>query len=164
MSDRLRTAVLAGVPFGLAMGAFFWWQHGVPLGPLLGVAAGVMFGAALARFSHSEAVAQGSAAELEPGELIRHEGPANHFTRGDSTGGRLYLTDRRLYFKSHGFNLKDHELTVPLADVAAARATRTLGIIPNGLLIERRDGQRERFVVSGRAAWVAALSGRARGT
>jgi hypothetical protein len=162
MNDRLKMAVQTGVPFGLAMAGFFSWQHGAPLGPVLGIVTGVLFGTALSAFAGSKAVAQGSLAELDPGEIVRHEGPANHFTPGDSAGGRLYLTDHRLYFKSHGFNLKDHTLSLPLDDIAGARAGRTMGVIPNGLLVERRDGRTERFVVGGRAAWMAALSGRIR--
>ena len=33
----------------------------------------------------------------------------------------------------------------------------TLGVIPNGLKVMRRDGTAERFVLSNRSAWVRAI-------
>ena len=64
-------------------------------------------------------------------------------------GGRLFLTDRRLLLKPHRGNFQAHEMSVPLADVAAAKAAITAGIIPNGLKVARTGGSAERFVVEG---------------
>lgn len=44
--------------------------------------------------------------ELEPGEEIRAEMSANHFLHGESRGGHVLLTDRRLAFRPHRFNVQ----------------------------------------------------------
>jgi hypothetical protein len=67
-------------------------------------------------------------------------------------GGWLYLTDQRLVFLSHGFNIQEHKLSIPLEEIVEARPCATARIIPNGLRIVTTEGE-ERFVVEGRRSW-----------
>jgi hypothetical protein len=71
-------------------------------------------------------------------------------------GGWLYLTTKRLYFRSHAFNNQNHELVIPLREITNAKRSWTAGIIPNGLTVETAKG-RERFVVNGARSWVEAI-------
>lgn len=158
MRRFLVRATYAGVPFGLAMWVVFAQRYGARFSWPFAAAAGVGFGAALAAFVAAQQPRL--APPLEGEHVIRH-GPANHFKGIEAVGGWLYLTDTRLFFRSHGFNVQNHELSVPLADLVGVDACRTLGIVPNGLRLSLRD-RTERFVVENRRAWVTAI-GSARG-
>jgi hypothetical protein len=95
-----------------------------------------------------------SAEAIFEGEAVILQGPANHFLRGEGRGGWLTLTPTRLAFRSHGVNLQNRPVDIDIDDVAEAVAVLTVGIVPNGLRIRRKDGQRESFVVSRRKEWV----------
>ncbi|MBX7114286.1 MAG: hypothetical protein K1X64_08120 [Myxococcaceae bacterium] len=44
--------------------------------------------------------------ELEPGEAIVRQVTANHFENGEARGGDLLITNRRLGFRPHRFNVQ----------------------------------------------------------
>jgi hypothetical protein len=73
--------------------------------------------------------------ELEPGERVLEETSAGHFLGGESRGGKLLLTDRRIAFRPHRFNVQLDTWSVPRAEVTSAR--------PMGmrmLVVRTRDG------------------------
>jgi len=94
------------------------------------------------------------AIQLEDGEILLKEGPANHFKGMEAVGGKLHLTNRRLLFQSHSFNVQTHEETYLLADIASVRTRNTLGIVPNGIGVMLNNNHEERFVVNGRQEWI----------
>jgi hypothetical protein len=59
--------------------------------------------------------------ELEPGERVIEEISAGHFLGGESRGGKLLLTDRRIAFRPHRFNVQLDTWSVPRAEVTGAR-------------------------------------------
>jgi len=156
----LGTALRTGVPFGLFMGAYFTWQNGLPGGPVAGLVSGVLFGLTIGVFQDVQAQKLAVAGDVFEGEPILHQGPANHRRGREMRGGWLVLTDRRLVFRSHGKNLQNAPLDLPLAEVRGAEPCRTLGIVPNGVRVLRTDGGEERFVVADRATWIAKLAAR----
>ena len=100
--------------------------------------------------------------DLQPGERLIRDGGANLMRGMEAVGGRLFLTDRRLHFASHAFNIARGATDLPLADIAATAPcwTKFLGVIPllpNSLAVRTRDGAEYRFVVYGRRAWQAAI-------
>jgi hypothetical protein len=95
---------------------------------------------------------------FDEGEVVRKAGLANHFKGVEGVGGKLYLTDKRLRFRSHRLNVQVHDESVALSEIGAAQGTRTLGIIPNGLRITLRSGEAKRFVIEDRSAWLEELS------
>jgi hypothetical protein len=152
----LKTAVMTGVPFGLIMGVFCALRGPIPLGwvfGLAGLASGVVFGILMAAFAEWQRSRFTREDPCHQGERLLKQGPANHFRGWEGVGGWLYLTDRRLLFRSHRFNVQRHELSIPLDAILEARACATLGVVPNGLHVETARGA-ERFVVEGRAGWV----------
>jgi hypothetical protein len=153
MSRFFKTTIFAGVPFGLLMGLFFTLRYGSSFGCASGLAVGVLFGLTLASFVTWQSARFSRQAAALDGERIRHQGPANHFRGWEGVGGWLYLTDGRLLFRSHGFNVQRHELSMPLAEVADVQACSTAWVIPNGLRVVTANGD-ERFVVEGRRDWV----------
>lgn len=144
----------AGLPFGLVVGAVIGWMRGPLVGLALGALGGLAFALAFQRLMSTAARRRlGPPAHDGP---IRRTGRANHFVGWESVGGTLHLTGDSLFFESHGMNVRDHELRIALGDITAVSPARTLGLIPNGVIVEHGD-TRERFVVSGRRAWVEAI-------
>ncbi len=75
------------------------------------------------------------AVELEPGERVLEELSANHFLGGEARGGKLLLTDRRIVFRPHRFNVQLDTWAVPRSEVTGARAE---GL--RMLVLSTRDG------------------------
>lgn len=156
---------VTALAFGAPMGLLFWFQTRA-LAPALvaGLVSGLLFSLAMA-FVASRAGGEGKSAKawfgdvdpLAEGEQVLRSGLANHFKGVEGVGGRLFLTDRRLRFVSHKLNVQRHDESYPLDEIEAVEATRTLGIIPNGMRVTLRSGRQERFVLYQRAAWVEAL-------
>ena len=158
MRRFLVTTLYSGLPFGVVMALLAWPMAGFSVGVPLGLVAGLVFGVAMAAFA---AVSRRRFQTERPdfaGETLLREGPANHFFHAESVGGWLYLTSRRLLFRSHQVNVQPHKLDLPLAEIAEASPAMTLGVIPNGLLIRTVAGGRERFVVEQRRRWSADIA------
>lgn len=85
--------------------------------------------------------------QLLPDEKVVIETPANHFKNIESVGGRLYITNQRVFFKSHPVNIQNHELSIPFSNIRSYGKRNTLGIFPNGIYIEKNDLAVEKFVV-----------------
>jgi hypothetical protein len=71
-------------------------------------------------FFAMRAFATAPAVPLEAGESLLRELPANHFLRGEARGGKLLITDRRLAFRPHRFNVQLDTWSMPLAELAKA--------------------------------------------
>ena len=94
---------------------------------------------------------------LEAGESVVREGFANRFVGAEAVGGRLILTDRHLRFEAHGANVQTQSWRVPLSGIQAVEATRTFGLIPNGVLLTLASGETEQFTTWDRDAWCRAV-------
>ncbi|MBC6427133.1 MAG: hypothetical protein GDA51_11875 [Ekhidna sp.] len=77
---------------------------------------------------------------------------ANHFKRWEGVGGKLFLTDRRLVFKSHKFNIQNHEQIFNLNKITKITASNR-----NRLSFEY-EGQIEKFIVSNPDKWSKLLT------
>lgn len=96
-------------------------------------------------------------------ETLLREGAANLQRGVETVGGQLRLTDRRLLFTSHGFNVQNGSTSITLADIVQVRPcwTRLLNLVPvfpNSLAVETRDGGRHCFVLYRRGAWADAIT------
>jgi hypothetical protein len=124
----------------------------------MGGVAGVIFGVVMAAFSGCQKRKAENERPSFAGEEVMKDGGANHFKNIEAVGGWLYLTDQRLLFRSHSFNIRRHELSIPLRAISEAKTRSTFGIIPNGLEIKTIDGKTEKFVVENRKDWVRKIS------
>ena len=95
-------------------------------------------------------------------ETIIKEGGANHFKGKEGVGGKLVLTDKRLIFKSHKFNIQNHQENFDLGNVKTLWATRTLRIFENGLTVQLTTDCRHKFVVDEPADWVEEIKNQQR--
>lgn len=96
--------------------------------------------------------------DIDPDENIMFETPANHFKGIEGVGGRLYLTNRRLIFKSHKLNIQNHQLSIDLSDIKHVDRYKTLGLVNNGLVITIITDKTEKFVVEKVEEWVKLLT------
>lgn len=99
---------------------------------------------------------------LRPGEQVIKEGAANLQKNIEAVGGRLCLTNQRLVFEAHVFNVQGGTTEVDLPNVQSSRPcwTRFLGFLPlfpNSLAVFTMQGDEYRFVLNGRHAWAAAI-------
>src|SRR5947199_4936916 len=113
-----KTTILAGIPFGLAMGVFYVLRVGWSRGLLLASGSGLLFGITMAAFSTYQRRRFTVERPAFTDEQVLHEGPANHFLNRAGVGGWIYLTTRRLLFRSHAINLQPHELSIELSDIS----------------------------------------------
>lgn len=100
--------------------------------------------------------------ELHPGEHEIKAGRANLQRGRETAGGKLQLTNQRLIFTAHQFNVHAGATEIPLTALGWTRPrwTKFLNVIPlapNSLSVFTTDGTEFRFVLSGRAAWQQAI-------
>lgn len=91
---------------------------------------------------------------LKKGEILVKEGRANHWKGIEAVGGTLFLTDHRLVFKPHGFNIQIHEESISLDQIVSIKASRTFFVLPNQISVELANGRKERYVVWNRKSWI----------
>jgi hypothetical protein len=100
--------------------------------------------------------------ELLAGETLVRHGAANLQRGAETVGGKLHLTDRRLVFQSHAFNVQTGATDIALADVegTALRWTKLLGLVPllpNSLAVRVRGGGEHSLVLYDRKEWQRAI-------
>src|SRR3954463_1962991 len=101
--------------------------------------------------------------DLLPGEALVKEGPANMQRGIETVGGRLYLTNQRLIFESHRFNIQTGVTVILCSSITGVtkRWTKFLNLIPlvpNSIGVTIDSGKEESFVVTNRDGWIEALS------
>lgn len=99
---------------------------------------------------------------LRHGETLIKDGAANLQKNIETVGGKLYLTNQRLVFESHKFNMQSGVTEVELSSIQSSEKcwTRFLGLFPlfpNSLAVYTKQGKELRFVLFGRGAWAAAI-------
>ncbi len=77
-------------------------------------------------------------------------------------GGKLALTDRRLIFESHRFNVQTGPTVIPLDEVQSVEKvwTKFLGVVPlapNSLAVTTHGGAEHRLALSKRGTWLEAI-------
>lgn len=99
---------------------------------------------------------------LRPNERIVKEGAANLQKKIETVGGRLCLTDQRLVFEAHKFNVQGGATEVELSNIQSTRPcwSKFLGLIPlfpNSMAVFTKHDKEYRFVLFSRHAWIAAI-------
>ncbi len=159
-TSSAKTWIYSAFFFGLPMGVLFSLQNNnwlIGIGG--GLIAGVLFATLMCWFAARQIKRFSADRPDLDGEAILFEGPANHFKGAEGVGGYLWLTTGQLFFRSHRFNIQNHECRMPLSEIADAEATKTLGLVPNGLLVRLVSGTQERFVVHKNRDWTTRILG-----
>ena len=165
----------AGLFFGIFMSIFFiiqsLWTYdelttrnilisifsGLLTGALSGVFFGWFFGWFLGKFARSKFI-HAIKIDTDDDEPILFETVANHFKGIEAVGGKLYLTNKRLVFRSHKINFQNHELSIPLSGIENVGRYKTLGLVNNGLSVTTAGNKVEKFVVDQIEMWISQLT------
>src|SRR5207253_9607816 len=119
----------------------------------------LLFAWLIGKFSNSKFVTLTTKIETDLDENILFQTPANHFKGIEVVGGKLYLTNKRLIFKSHKLNIQNHQLAIKLEDISKVERYKALGIVNNGLAVATAKNSKERFVVEQIEDWIKLLNG-----
>lgn len=158
--DFLRKYKIA-IGFGMPMSIFFLLQgfylldeyslNSVTRVLLSSIAAGALSGFIynfiMNLFKHSKFVKKSTTISLIENELIILEKDANHFKGLEAVGGRIYLTNDRIVFKSHSLNIQNHEVSFLWTEINSTTRYTTLGLVNNGLELHLKNNTIEKFVV-----------------
>lgn len=151
----LKNSILSAVFFGLIFGLFEALIFNLDYALIAGPIAGLFFGIFIFFFLSSKKVNQQTALEDSTKGDIIYSGAANHFKNSEAVGGKLYLLNDRLVFKSHAFNIQNHSVQIEISAITEIAFYSTLGVVPNGLQFALKDGVIEKFVVNNRKLWKA---------
>ena len=153
-----RNLIIAGAVFTAVQFIYFGFTIGLIGALIFAPISGVLFGFVLYLFSKSKRIQNQTQITIDADQKVIKTGAANHFKNAEAVGGRLYLLNDRLTFKSHKLNLQNHELEIPLTQITQVSTFNSLGIIPNGIVIKTIDNHHFKFVVTGRKEWLNLLS------
>jgi len=164
MAAKLKAKLLTIALFGMPLGAFYAFSaaissgdivFGIAVGTIIGLLSGLLFTFLISLFAKwQESKFRSIRCELAKKYVIIYDGAANHFVNKEAVGGWLFLTSNGLFFKSHKYNFQAHELWIPYETVKSVSAYRNLGFIKNGLLLERKGGVQNKFVVYAPKKWI----------
>jgi len=91
--------------------------------------------------------------DLKTNEKIIRNGRANHLRASGGIGGKLFLTNQRLFFKPHLFNHDRSEETITLENIKSIVAPHS-DSISKKLAITLNNELIEFFVVGKRREWI----------
>jgi hypothetical protein len=98
--------------------------------------------------------------ELELNEEIEIEGPANLFRGIEGVGGKIFLTNKKLIFKSHKINIQKGQTDIEYSTIKEIAKRKTAKLIDNGIRIITDNGKEFNFVVNERDLWFEKISER----
>ncbi len=96
--------------------------------------------------------------EIELNEVIEIEGPANLFRGIEGVGGKIFLTDKKLIFKSHKINIQSGQTNINYDEITEIIKRKTAKLIDNGIRIKTNQGNEFDFVVNEREKWIEKLN------
>ena len=96
--------------------------------------------------------------ELTQDEKIEIEGPANLFRGMEGVGGKLFLTNKKVVFKSHRINIQKGQTDINYENIKEIIERKTAKLIDNGIRIKTNDGEEFDFVVNERKKWIEKLN------
>lgn|SRR5699024_4673778 len=85
--------------------------------------------------------------QLAEEEQIQFDLKANLKRGIEYVGGNLKITNKKLYFKAHSFNIQKKELVISIKDIKKVDKARILGISPNGVLLQLKNDIRYKFTI-----------------
>lgn len=86
-----------------------------------------------------------------------HRGPASVWRSVEPVAGTLTLTSDRLLFEPNALLVQGGAISIPLREIAKVIPSNSLFVFANQIVVIRRDGREQNFVVRDRDAWLAHL-------
>lgn len=94
--------------------------------------------------------------KLANDEFIVRKGAATYLAPSEGVGGRLFLTNQRLFFEPHSFNFRRHERSIRLEQIVAIEAKYS-DFISRKLSIYLTNNSLEELIVYKRKLWVSEI-------
>lgn len=88
--------------------------------------------------------------ELLDEEEIEEEIFASLFRGLEGVGGKIFLTNERLIFKSHSLNIHNGQTDINYSDIVSVDKRKTAKLIDNGIRIITKQGAKYDFIVNDR--------------
>ena len=82
---------------------------------------------------------------LKANEVVVKAGDSNYLVNSEKVGGKLILTNQRIYFKASNGNGDKFDLEIIPADILEVIFFNTRKILPNGLNVVMKSGEQRRF-------------------
>lgn len=98
--------------------------------------------------------------ELDTDEEIEIQGPANLFRGIEGVGGKIFLTNKKMIFKSHKINIQKGQTNIPYEEIKEVKKRKTAKLINNGIRINTINGNEYDFVVNEREVWLEKINER----
>ena len=96
--------------------------------------------------------------ELFENEKVEEEIFASLFRGIEGVGGKIFLTNDRLIFKSHSLNIQKGQTNIDYSEISSVGRRKTMKIINNGMKILTNKGQEYCFVVNDRESQIQKIS------
>ena len=93
-------------------------------------------------------------------EKIEIESPASRSKGFEKVGGKLFLTNKRLVFKSHKLNIHREQINIEYDQIAEVVKQKISKVSDNGMRISIIKGKNYDFVVQDRDRWLEKLNGK----
>ena len=68
----------------------------------------------------------------------------------ESVGGRVVVTNKFIKFKPHFLNLQSIPAEIPINNISRIERKKTLGLIPNQMIVILKSGLEYKFIVNNR--------------
>ncbi len=107
---------------------------------------------------HASKLAKSIIPTLTENESIEVEGSANLFRGIEGVGGKLFLTNKKIIFKSHKLNIQKGQTTIFYKDITQITKRKTAKLLNNGIRITTNNKNEFDFVVNEREKWIEALN------
>lgn len=87
---------------------------------------------------------------LQANEVVVKAGDSTYFTETEKVGGKLIVTNQRVYFRTFNGHGDKFDLEILPAEIRELIFFNTMKILPNGLNVVMKDGRELRFTVKKR--------------
>ncbi|ARD48894.1 hypothetical protein SporoP37_12480 [Sporosarcina sp. P37] len=86
-------------------------------------------------------------ADFRENEKVQYEIPANLRKSIDYVSGNLFITDQRFIFQPRNMHFQRDIIEFEISDINNIDSSYVLGIVPNGITAELKDGTMHTFVL-----------------
>jgi hypothetical protein len=130
------------------------WQKNIGMAFIMGVSALLVNGLLYSRFSQPLKCLENISVELDGSEKLLLEAPANHLIQNNLLPGKLFLTDRRIIFRSYGTDkVTLEEVSWNRLDLVPAGFFRSIQNSGGEFLLKKKDDVSLMFEVDSMKPW-----------
>jgi len=94
---------------------------------------------------------------VSPEEII-FDGGANQIKGKEGVGGKLFITNKRILFVSHKYNIQNGTTSINPTDVTSVDKTKLARIFNSGIVLTLKDNTTYKFSVNNQDEWFTKLN------